>query len=250
MKPLASSETEQATPSPPRHRPALAERIYHLLYSRISNGDYAANEKLPPEMKLAEEFGVSRPVLRTALERLRDEGLVYSRQGAGNFVRETRASPLGFARVETIADIQRCYEFRITIETAASALAAARRDQAALEEIATALSLMDAATDSLTHREDADFAFHLALTRAANNQYFEASLRALREHIHVGMKLHGQSLMSDGAKGLRGVFEEHSAIFTAIREGDAQAAEKLMRGHLTHSRDRLFGGMLVDLTRA
>lgn len=29
----------------------------------------------------------------------------------------------------------------------------------------------------MTHREDADYAFHLAVTRAANNQYFEASMR-------------------------------------------------------------------------
>ena len=143
---------------------------------------------------------VSRPVLRAALERLREQGLIHSRQGAGSYVREVKTVPLGFARVETIADIQRCYEFRICIETMASRLAAGRRNAEALEEIATALSLMRGATDLQTHREDADFAFHLAIAKAANNQYFEASMRALREHIFVGMKLHGQSLMTDGAK--------------------------------------------------
>jgi GntR family transcriptional repressor for pyruvate dehydrogenase complex len=233
-----------------RQRPGLADRVYHLLYSRISNGDYPANQKLPSEKTLADEFGVSRPVLRVALERLREQGLVHSRQGAGSFVREVRTVPLGYARVETIADIQRCYEFRICIETCAARLAAGRRNEEALEEIGTALSLMEGATDSLTHREDADFAFHLAVASAANNQYFEASMRALREHIYVGMKLHGQSLMTDGAKGLKEVFGEHSAIFAAIRDGDGESAERLMRGHLTHSRDRLFGGTLIDLSRS
>jgi GntR family transcriptional repressor for pyruvate dehydrogenase complex len=164
-------------------------------------------------------------------------------------VREVRTVPLGFARVETIADIQRCYEFRICIETCAARLAAGRRNDEALAEIGTALSLMQGATDSLTHREDADFAFHLAVAKAANNQYFEASMRALREHIYVGMKLHGQSLMTDGAKGLKEVFGEHSAIFASIRDGDGESAERLMRGHLTHSRDRLFGGAVIDLSR-
>jgi len=234
----------------PRQRPGLADRVYHLLYSRISNGDYPANQKLPSEKTLADEFGVSRPVLRVALERLREQGLVHSRQGAGSFVREVRTVPLGFARVETIADIQRCYEFRICIETCAARLAAGRLNEEALEEIGTALSLMEGATDSLTHREDADFAFHLAVAKAANNQYFEASMRALREHIYVGMKLHGQSLMTDGAKGLKEVFGEHSAIFAAIRDGDGESAERLMRGHLAHSRDRLFGGALIDLSRS
>ncbi|MFQ8432195.1 FadR/GntR family transcriptional regulator [Amaricoccus sp. W119] len=232
-----------------RSKPGLADRVYHLLYSRISNGDYPANQKLPSEKVLADEFGVSRPVLRAALERLREQGIIHSRQGAGSYVREVKTAPLGFARVETIADIQRCYEFRICIEAMAARLAAARRDTGALAEIGTALSLMEGATDSLTHREDADFAFHLAVSQAANNQYFEASMRALREHIYVGMKLHGQSLMTDGAQGLREVFEEHSAIFAAIREGDGETAERLMRGHLTHSRDRLFGGALIDLGR-
>jgi len=157
--------------------------------------------------------------------------------------------PLGFARVETIADIQRCYEFRICIETMSARLAAARRDPGTLDEIATALALMAGATESRTHREDADFAFHLAVAKAANNQYFEASMRALREHIYVGMKLHGQSLMTDGAKALKNVFDEHSAIFAAIRDGDGEGAAALMNGHLLHSRDRLFGGTLVDLAR-
>jgi GntR family transcriptional repressor for pyruvate dehydrogenase complex len=245
----ATNPGEASVPAAPRHKPALAERVYHLIYSRIRNGTYPSNEKLPSEKRLAEEFGVSRPIVRDALEQLREQGLVHSRQGAGSFVREVQVEPLGFARVETIADIQRCYEFRICIETAAAALAAARRNQAALDEIEVALSLMNAATDSLTHREDADFAFHLAVARAANNHYFEASMRALREHIYVGMRLHGQSLMTDGARALREVFEEHSAIFAAIRAGDAAAAQSLMQGHLTHSRDRLFGGTLVDLSR-
>ncbi|MFT3973369.1 MAG: FadR/GntR family transcriptional regulator [Amaricoccus sp.] len=244
-----AEQHERTAGDAPKARPGLADRVYHLLYSRISNGDYPANRKLPSEKTLAEEFGVSRPILREALERLREQGLIHSRQGAGSFVREMRSVPLGFARVETIADIQRCYEFRICIEAMAARLAAARRDDTALEEIGTALSLMEGATDSLTHREDADFAFHLAVAKAANNQYFEASMRALREHIYVGMKLHGQSLMTDGAPGLRAVFGEHSAIFAAIREGDGDTAERLMRAHLTHSRDRLFGGMLVDLCR-
>jgi GntR family transcriptional repressor for pyruvate dehydrogenase complex len=234
----------------PRAKPGLADRVYHLLYSRISNGDYPANRKLPSETTLAEEFGVSRPVLRAALERLREQGLIHSRQGAGSYVREVKTVPLGFARVETIADIQRCYEFRTCIESMACRLAAGRRNAEALEEIATALSLMQGATDSQTHREDADFAFHLAIAKAANNQYFEASMRALREHIYVGMKLHGQSLMSDGAKALKQVFEEHSVIFAAVRDGDGEAAERLMRAHLGHSQDRLFGGKVIDLNQA
>jgi GntR family transcriptional regulator, transcriptional repressor for pyruvate dehydrogenase complex len=225
----------------------LADRVYHSLYGRISNGDYLVNQKLPSEHTLSDEFGVSRPVLRTALERLREEGIIYSRQGAGNFVRETLTNPVGFARVETLADVQRCYEFRITIEVEAARSAAERRNSAALAEIAEALEMLSAATGSHEHREDADFAFHVAITKAANNHYFEASMRALRDHIYVGMQLHGQSLMTDGSKALEAVLTEHKEIYQSIKNGKAAQAAKLMRLHLEHSRDRLFGGGLLSL---
>ncbi|PIO98851.1 FadR/GntR family transcriptional regulator [Pleomorphomonas carboxyditropha] len=229
-----------------RRRTTLSDSVYHSLFGRISNGEYRVNEKLPPETVLSQEFGVSRPVLRMALERLREEGLIHSRQGAGSYVRTATAStPVGFSPVETLADIQRCYEFRLTIETQAAALAADRRDETALRGIAQALELMRAATGSHQHREDADFAFHLAIAQASNNQYFEATFRALREHINVGMRLHGMSLMAGG--GLEETLAEHNGLFDAISAGDRAQASELMRGHLEHSRDRLFGGGLLDL---
>jgi len=229
-----------------RRRTTLSDSVYHSLFNRITNGEYQVNEKLPPEAMLSQEFGVSRPVLRVALERLREEGLIHSRQGAGSYVRAAAAStPVGFSPVETLADIQRCYEFRLTIETQAAALAADRRDETALHAIAQALELMRAATGSHQHREDADFAFHLAIAQASNNQYFEATFRALREHINVGMRLHGMSLMTGG--GLEETLAEHNGLFDAISAGDRVQASELMRGHLEHSRDRLFGGGLLDL---
>lgn len=228
-------------------RTTLSDRVYHVLYSRIINGDYQTNQKLPSETTLAAEFDVSRPVLREALERLRQEDMIYSRQGAGSFVRAHKTMPVGYARVETLADIQRCYEFRLNLEVEAAALAAERRNAKMLDEIETSLAMLRDATESLQHREDADFAFHLGITKASNNHYFEVSLRALREQINVGMTLHGNALINEGPEGLANVLAEHTAIFNAIQRQDADEAATLMRAHLEHSRDRLFGGGLLDL---
>ena len=232
----------------PRQRQPLAEKVYRAMHMRITRGDYGVNEKLPAEKDLALQFGVSRPVLRVALERLREEGLVYARQGAGNFVRLQQANPLGFAKVETIADIQRCYEFRLTVEVAAAGFAARRRNEAILSEMRTALDLLSDATGSQVHREDADFAFHVAVAGGANNSYYVETLRALRDHIYVGMKLHGESLMSDGPVALEAVLAEHRAIHDAIAAGDAETARRVMREHIQHSQARLFGGSLLDLS--
>ena len=229
-------------------RTSLSEKVYTSLKQRISRGDYGANEKLPAEKDLSVQYGVSRPVLRAALEQLRGEGLIVSRQGAGNFVRVKREAALGYTPVETIADIQRCYEFRLTVEVDAAGLAAQRRNQAVLDEMLEALDLLSDATGSRLHREDADFAFHLAIARASNNQYYAETLKALRDHIYVGMKMHGDALMSDGAAALEHVLGEHRAIFEAIRDGEAETARAVMRAHVTHSRERLFGGGMLDLS--
>lgn len=227
----------------------LVDRVFDQLLERINAGNYAPDTRLPGEHELAAMLGVSRPIVRDALSRLREQGLVYSRQGAGTFVsaQATRPTQLGFTPVKTIADIQRCYEFRMTIEPAAAFFAARRRDTAALEKIAAALAELREATRHQLHRTDADFLFHRAVTEAANNHYYTASLDALKQHIAVGMHLHGLSLMGP-RKMLEGVFEEHEAIYKAIAAGEAEKARSLMYVHLEGSRDRLFEGKILDLS--
>ncbi|MEH3116696.1 MAG: FadR/GntR family transcriptional regulator [Methylorubrum populi] len=230
-------------------RPAgLADGVYHAILTGIANGTYAGNAKLPSENDLAVRFKVSRPVVRSALDRLRREGAVVSRQGAGSFVKPREAAPaLGFAPVESIADIQRCYEFRLTIEPEAAFHAAVRRDEVALGRIGAALELLNVATRQEQHRDDADFAFHHAIAEAANNHYYAASMRALQSHIAVGMKIHGLALLGPNS-GLRGVLEEHSGIFAAIRDREPETARARMAEHIRSSRDRLFEGRLLDLS--
>ncbi|QQR38302.1 FadR/GntR family transcriptional regulator [Devosia rhizoryzae] len=232
----------------PRHRTLFADRVYQLLQTRISNGEYASDEKLPSEKELSDQFDVSRPIVREALDRLRKEGMIYSRQGAGSFVRlRTEPRSLGFPPVETIADIQRCYEFRLTIEPEAAFFAAKRRNEAAISSIGEVVELLSSATDQQRHREDADFAFHKAVADASNNHYYSSAMQALRSHIAVGMKLHGLALMGPG-RGLEKVLDEHRHIYECIRDGDAETARQQMRTHLEGSRNRLFEDRVLDLS--
>lgn len=228
--------------------PALAHRVYEQIAARIASGEFRANTKLPSENDLSTMLGVSRPVLREALQKLRTEGTIVARQGAGNFVRDKAGTVLSFAPVETIADIQRCYEFRLTIEPMAACEAARRRDAQNLRRMEEALELLQDATRNKRHREDADFGFHLAVAEASNNHYFSSTMQALREHIYVGMHMHGLSLQGAQPK-LQHVLNEHRSIYEAIKKRDAEAAEHRMRQHVEGSRDRLFEGRLLDLRK-
>lgn len=233
-----------ARPAPitPGKRRNLGDIVFDSLVSSIKSGAYGESERLPTEQDLAREFQVSRPIIREALQRLRDQGLIYSRRGAGSFVRNAGLrKPLGFGQVESISDLFHCYEFRITLEPEAAAAAAERHNDKGLAAIGAALALMRDATDRLRHREDADFAFHNAIAHAGNNPYFATAMEALKEHIAVGMRFHGQSLkVAPG--GLSEVYQEHEAIYDAIRRRDLDQARAAMRRHLIGSRDRLFEG--------
>jgi GntR family transcriptional repressor for pyruvate dehydrogenase complex len=221
-------------------RRSLSDTVFERIQRSIKSGAYAVDERLPTEHALATEFQVSRPVVRDALQRLREQGFIYSRRGAGSFVLEQGVrEPLGFGQMENLSDLQHCYDFRLTIEPEAAAMAARRHSAEALERMKQALSLLRDATNRQAHRADADFMFHLSIAQASVNPYFVTAMQALEEHIAVGMRLHGLSLRST-ADGLKRVLAEHTAILDAIRSSDPDLARDLMHSHLKESRDRLF----------
>ena len=103
----------------------LSDQVYERILSKIVDGAFPENSKLPTEIELSKRLEVSRPVLRQALARLREDEVISSRQGSGSYVmRRPAPQMLDFAPVGSIADIQRCFEFRAAVEGAAAALAA------------------------------------------------------------------------------------------------------------------------------
>ena len=77
-------------PPSPQRGVALYLQIADQLRSRIDSGELAPGDQLPPEVELAEGFGVSRHTVRQALRHLRDRGYLASRQGKGSTVRDRR----------------------------------------------------------------------------------------------------------------------------------------------------------------
>lgn len=67
----------------------LYEQVAQRLRTAIAEAAFVPNSAIPTERELAEGFAVSRITIRKALAELEDEGLLYRRQGAGNFVAST-----------------------------------------------------------------------------------------------------------------------------------------------------------------
>jgi DNA-binding FadR family transcriptional regulator len=69
-------------------RVSAADQVYEQILNDVVDGEFAAGEALPSERRLAEVFAVSRPVIREALQRLAQVGLVEVRQGDSTKVRD------------------------------------------------------------------------------------------------------------------------------------------------------------------
>ena len=68
--------------------PLKARRMYLLLRERILNGELEPSSRLPGELSLAAEYGISRVTVRRALDTLASDGLIDRRPGSGTFVRK------------------------------------------------------------------------------------------------------------------------------------------------------------------
>lgn len=65
----------------------MFRQLADLLRDRITSGDLAPGASLPSELRLAQEYGLSRTSVRQAISLLRSEGLVIVQPPRGTFVR-------------------------------------------------------------------------------------------------------------------------------------------------------------------
>lgn len=221
----------------------LAETVIQELAERIDKGVYGPGEKLPSESEMCKEFNVSRPVIREAVASLRLGGRLIARQGIGVFVVEQDARRIGFTLTSADDDIRaaaQILELRLGVETESVARAAERRTPATLAAITEAFDRFNALDGSdLEAEAEADFAFHLAIARAANNPHFTQLLEALGPDIIFDLNLkHGRATGKSRLSHIKKIGREHGAILSAITMGDVSGARSALRKHLEESLSR------------
>lgn len=82
----------------------LVSKVASDLRQALSQGTYLPGDRLPTEAELADQYGVSRPTLRSALRELEARSLVRTQHGVGTFVTERPAIQAGLERLESITD--------------------------------------------------------------------------------------------------------------------------------------------------
>lgn len=206
-----------------------ADRLREALEREIVTGALPPGSRLDEPM-LVRRFGVSRTPVREALNQLSAMGLV-----------EMRPSRSPVVAALTVQDLLDAFEVMTELEGLCGRLAARRAtdaDRAALGRVhaAAADAAASAAVDAYY---EADMAFHDALYRAAHNRILENQLRTLRRRFGPYRRKHF------GWRGRIGQScQEHADIVAAIQAGDPEAAEAVVRAHVTMN-----GDVLADFLR-
>ena len=222
---------------------SLADRVADVLTEEIHSGRWPVGSKLPTEVRLVEQLGVSRTVVREAISRLRNAGLVEPRQGSGVYVLKPTMAPLDLSvderhTPETQVKVLQVVEVRRAVEAEAAGLAAERGTLDDIAAMREALVTLDRAVASGGDGVEEDLAFHRTIADASGNPVLAATVRYLGEVLRTGIRVTraNEARREDFIQQVR---DEHVAIVAAIASGDRKAARGAARAHMRHAARRL-----------
>ena len=224
-----------------RLEPSEREAAVAALKTFLSAGDYAPGDRIPPERELIERLGMSRSVLRRALDSLERDGMIWRHVGKGTFLSNgtshSDADDLG-ALTRQLSPV-RMVRARLCIEPAIAREAAINASREALTRIKLAMERAEAAT-SWADYETHDDLFHRAVAEASDNillvSLFDQLNRARRAIAMANVVRRSQRPPAGHSS-----FAEHEQITAAIEARDPTAAHQAMRQHIGSVSARLFG---------
>jgi len=209
----------------------IVEQIQDL----IKQGKLKPGDKLPAERILADKLGVSRPPLREALSALEILGIIESRGGKGNFIKESFDSTsyaYQFKKLEQEESPFELLEARKIVETEIAGLAAEKATPEEVKKIEETLNKMRNVLNDITQAMEFDREFHVAIAKAAHNsvlfQVMNYLAGGLREELWINLKKKSWYLPGRPQKYL----EEHTQLLEAIKKGDKEVARRTMHDHL------------------
>jgi GntR family transcriptional repressor for pyruvate dehydrogenase complex len=220
----------------------LSDDIMEQLESMILDGRLLAGQKLLSERTLAEQFAVSRPSVREAIQKLENKNLVERKQGGGTFVKprlnELITDPLLLLLSEKPEMQFDLLEFRHALEGMAAYYAALRgqpKDYQALE------SALDALPDDSTDKSQQATAlvnFYLTMANAAHNMVLQHVMRSLQSMLQDNIQ-RNLEVLAKHADAAQNINRQRRSIVQAILAGDPEQARKASNEHLAYIEDTL-----------
>jgi GntR family transcriptional regulator, transcriptional repressor for pyruvate dehydrogenase complex len=226
---------------PIRKSTNLTGGLVETLAAQIEAGELTPGQRLPTEQAIVDATGVSRTVVREALASLRAKGLITTRQGLGAFVAERppKAFAVNADEMNSISEVLRLLELRMSVEVEAAAFSAERRTTADIERMTSRLRAFDKAIGSGGRDAEEDFAFHRDILASTQNSYFTRIFDVFGSLIIPRQRIRLEAMPAEErAAYLNGIQREHRAILKAIKLRDKDAAREAARHHLLNAYER------------
>ena len=196
---------------------ALYEEVAELLRQRIFSNQLAPGSWID-ELKLADEYGISRTPLREALKVLATEGLVTMKVRRGAYVTEINAK-----------DQRDVYHLLSLLESDAASVVAASASAEQLQDLQSLHQALVAAVADTDQFFAVNERFHRRLLEIADNRWRDQLVADLRKVMKLNRH---HSLLKSGrvAESL----SEHQALMNALLERDPALSAQRMREHFAN----------------
>lgn len=202
--------------------------VFEQLRRKLTDGNWVPGSRLPSEKELCSALNVSRVSVRSAVQRLRDLGIVVTRQGSGSYISKdftpqtlnNKLRPVMNLSKEEFHDMM---VFRQTVEFKCMELAvihATEEDILALEQ---ALNRMLVNKNDYKKYSEADFDFHLAIVKASQNRVFYNVMLSIKDSYYYYLEELNRAL----GITIESV-ETHIKVYVAMKNRDASTAVRVL----------------------
>ncbi len=209
----------------------ISDQIKTILKNAILDGHFKPGDKFPPEIKIAQQYNVSKVSAREALREMESEGLIEKKRGifGGSFVAEPGSEKMVDVVINsylfggiTAGDLS---EFRRILEPGLARLAAKRRTNEDLEAMEACIKKVEQSIADGNPDQSAALGFHLLIANACHNQFISSLMEAL-------VKVFQQVFVkTPGMKTAKKDIKYNKLFYTCVRDRDGETAEKAMADH-------------------
>ncbi|MGX9417411.1 FCD domain-containing protein [Vibrio sp. RC27] len=231
----------------------LPKRLYQevgaALKERISAGEFAVGDKLPPEREISEMMTVSRSVVREALIMLEIQGIVNVRKGSGVYVIRipTERTHSQSRKEEDCDDVNddvgpfEMLQARQFLESRIAEFAARQITKNDISKLRHSLELERINLENDRKDYDGDEMFHIAIADATQNSVLSDMVRDLwvrRNNSPMWQQLHKHISNENYRKRW---LHDHELILASLQRRDPAGARDAMWQHLENVKQTLLG---------
>ena len=224
-------------------RPLLYEEVINRLLEAINSGHIKPGEQFPTDREIAEQWKISRNVLREAFHILSERGIITSVQGKGRFLKRVPDKEMrneSITKVLERSSLLEIFEVRKVLELYALELASEKASAQDIETLRVYYQKLSKRFKK-TGKTTGEFELHMGYARLSGNYFLEQMLSlTLKRILEFMSSTFDDVLRWHGTEEvIEDTIRQHGLILQYIKEGKGREAQALMAEHFKRTVERV-----------